>query len=169
MYSCIIHHESCYHQHGYGHTPDNTAMRLKFGSYVQVSEDCDPSNTARAHDSLNVISTIVAPTRTGNTRDEDSTLCPKHRVPVYKTNGSNYPYRTPPLRGLKHLHLPKANPSFRRRAVWLSNGVQPDHPIDTDKYDRNYRPQSNVAKEENLLPRDCNPILDSYRPRCTRR
>lgn len=70
-------------------TPDNTAMRLEFGSYVQVSaEDCDPSNTPRAHDSLNAIT--IAPTRTRNKQNEDSTLCPKHRVPAFpNTNGSN--------------------------------------------------------------------------------
>lgn len=67
------------------------------------------------------------------------------------------------------LALAEGQPLIQEESGLVVEWWRPDHPIDTvEQYDRDYRPPSNI--EENLvLPRDCNPILDSYRPHCTRR
>ena len=129
-----------------GHaTPDFTKMRLEFGTYVQVFEDNDPTNTPRAR-SLGAI----ALNPTGNAQGDYYFLSLASGFTLSRHNWTALPMTDTAIARVEALALADDQPLIQERGFvveWRHN-----QPIDNDEYDRLYELPHHVAPD--LLPAD---------------
>jgi hypothetical protein len=114
-------------------TPDYHGMRVEIGSYAQVYEENDPSNTPRAR-SLGAI----ALTPTGNTQGDYYFLSLATGARISRHQWTELPITDTAIARVEALALHEGQPPLQERGLVVE--WRPDMPIDDDAYDRDYAP-----------------------------
>ena len=114
-------------------TPDYHTMRLELGSYAQIYEDNDPSNTPRAR-SLGAI----ALTPTGNTQGDYYFLSLATGARLSRHQWTALPIPDTAIARVEALALQDGQPLIQDRGLVVE--WRPDMPIDDDEYDRDFVP-----------------------------
>ena len=120
--------------------PDFTCMRLEFGSYVQVFEDNDPSNTLRARSTG-----AIALTPTGNFNGEYNLMSLATGALISRHSWTELPITDTAIARVEAIAKNENQPLVQDSGLVIE--WRPDHPIDDDEYDFDY-----------TLPR--NPVVD---------
>jgi Zinc knuckle len=111
--------------------PDFNTLRLEFGSYVQVFEDVEPTNTPRAR-TLGAI----ALTPTGNAQGAYNFLSLATGARISRHNWHLLPITDTAIARVEALALHDGQPLIQDRGLVVE--WRPDHPIDDSEYDRDY-------------------------------
>ena len=134
-----------------GHPPpDFNKMRLEFGTYVQVFEDNDPSNTPRAR-SMGAIA--LGPT--GNAQGDYNFMSLSSGAKISRHQWTALPMTDTAIARVNALGFEDEQPLIQERGLVVE--WRPDHPIDESEYDRDYvLPRD--APAELFAPADFDPI-----------
>jgi hypothetical protein len=117
-----------------GHPPpDFNTMRLEFGTYVQVFEDNDPTNTPRAR-SLGAI----ALNPTGNAQGDYHFLSLSSGAKISRHQWIMLPMTDTAIARVEALGFADDQPMIQERGLVVE--WRPDHTIDESEYDRDYVP-----------------------------
>jgi hypothetical protein len=111
--------------------PDFNRMRLEFGSYAQVFEDNDPTNTPRAR-SLGAI----ALNPTGNAQGDYFFLSLATGARISRHQWTALPMTDTAIARVEALALHDNQPLIQERGLVVE--WRPDHPIDDSEYDTAY-------------------------------
>ncbi|KAI2506455.1 Reverse transcriptase (RNA-dependent DNA polymerase) [Fragilaria crotonensis] len=131
-------------------TPDYNAMRVELGTYVQVFEDNDPSNTPRSR-SLGAIA--LCPT--GNAQGDYYFMSLATGSRISRHNWTVLPVPDTAIARVKALAMHEGRPLIQDRGLVIE--WRPDHPIDDTEYDRDYAPP-NVGPLDVFDAADYDPI-----------
>jgi hypothetical protein len=108
-------------------------MRLEFGSYVQVFEDNDPSNTLQSR-SLGAI----ALTPTGNANGDYNFMSLATGAKIARHRWTVLPMTDTAIARVEALAFNEDQPLLQARGLVVE--WRPDQPIDDAEYDRDYHP-----------------------------
>jgi hypothetical protein len=108
-------------------------MRLEFGSYVQVFEANDPTNTPKAR-SLGAITL----TPSGNITGDYYFLSLATGACISRHQWTSLPMPDTAIARVEALAKQEGQPLIQERGLVVE--WRPDHPIDDDEYDRDYEP-----------------------------
>ena len=111
--------------------PDYAAMRLEFGTYAQIFEDSEPTNTPRAR-SLGAI----ALNPTGNAQGDYYFLSLASGSRVSRHNWTALPITETAIARVEALALHDGQPLIQARGLVVE--WRPDQPIDDSEYDVDY-------------------------------
>jgi Reverse transcriptase (RNA-dependent DNA polymerase) len=111
--------------------PDYNAMQLEFGSYVQLFDDADPTNTLRSR-TFGAIS--LNPT--GNLRGDYYFLSLASGARVSRHRYQSLPIPDTAIARVEALAKSENQPLLQERGLVVE--WRPDHPIDEDEYDRDF-------------------------------
>jgi hypothetical protein len=111
-------------------TPDYACMRLELGSYVQVFEDNDPTNTPRAR-SLGAIALLP----TGNAQG-DYFLSLSTGARISRHTWTELPITDSAIARVEALAFADGQPLIQERGLVVE--WRHDHPIDDYEYDADY-------------------------------
>jgi Reverse transcriptase (RNA-dependent DNA polymerase) len=111
--------------------PDFTKLRLEFGSYVQVFEDNEPTNTPRAR-SLGAI----AMNPTGNAQGDYYFMSLATGARISRRQWTALPMTDTAIARVEALAMHDEQPLIQERGFVIE--WRPDHPIDDSEYDRDY-------------------------------
>jgi hypothetical protein len=131
-------------------TPDYNAMRVELGTYVQVFEDNDPSNTPRGR-SLGAIA--LCPTGNAQGNYYFMSLATGSRISGH--NWTVLPVPDTAIARVKALAMHEGRPLIQERGLVIE--WRPDHPIHDTEYDRDYAPP-NVGPLDVFDAADYDPI-----------
>ena len=132
--------------------PDFPALRLELGAYVQVFEDCAPSNTPRAR-SLGAIA--LHPT--GNAQGDYFFLSLATGSRISRHTWTELPIPDTAIARVEALALHERQPLVQARGFVVE--WRPDHPIDPDEYDLDYDASApRDAPDDVFDPDDYDPI-----------
>ena len=130
-------------------TPDYVSLKLELGSYVQVFEDNDPSNTPRAR-SLGAITL----TPTGNAAGDYHFLSLATGARISRHTWTEVPITDTAIARVEALALADDQPLIQARGLVVE--WRHDHPIDDDTYDLDYAVRP--AADDAFAPDDYDPI-----------
>ena len=122
---------------GVGH-PSYSSMRLEFGTYVQVFEDNDPTNTLRAR-SLGAI----ALTPTGNAQGDYNFMSLATGHKISRHNWTVLPMTDTAIARVEAIAFHEDQPLLQQRGLVVE--WRPDQPIDESEYDIDFRPPAEPA------------------------
>ena len=130
--------------------PDFNRMRLKFGSYVQVFEDNDPSKTLRARSTG-----AIALTPTGNFNGNYNFMSLVTGALISRHSWTELPISDTAIARVE------ANAKNENQPLIQDSGLvikwRPDHPIDDDEDDFDYAlPPNPVVDDDNFYDDDIN-------------
>ena len=108
-------------------------MRLEFGSYVQVFEDNDPTNTLRAR-SLGAI----ALTPTGNAQGDYNFMSLATGQKISRHNWTALPMTDTAIARVEAIAFQENQPLLQERGLVVE--WRPDQPIDESEYDLDFNP-----------------------------
>jgi hypothetical protein len=128
-------------------SPDYNTMRLEIGSYVQVFEDNDPSNTPRAR-SLGAI----ALTPTGNHQGDYHFMSLATGARLSRHQWTELPITDTAIARVEALAIQEGQPLVQERGFVVE--WRPDMPIDDDEYDRDFEPPPDPIDEFDLADYD---------------
>jgi len=111
--------------------PDYTCMRLEFGSYVQVFEDNEPSNTPKAR-SLGAI----ALNPTGNAQGDYFFLSLATGAKISRHQWTELPITDTAIARVEAIALNEGQPLIQESGLVVE--WRPDQPIDDSEYDQDY-------------------------------
>ena len=131
-------------------TPDYNAMRLELGTYVQVFEDHDPTNTPRSR-SLGAIA--LCPT--GNAQGDYYFLSLSTGARISRHNWTVLPLSDTAIARVEALALHEGRPLIQERGLVIE--WRPDHPIDDAEYDLDF-PTPTDAPDDVFEAADYDPI-----------
>lgn len=114
-------------------TPDYNAMRLELGTYVQVFEDHDPTNTPRGR-SLGAIA--LCPT--GNAQGDYHFMSLATGARISRHTWTMLPIPDTAIARVEALAKDEGRPLIQDHGFVVE--WRPDHPIDDSEYDRDYVP-----------------------------
>ncbi len=112
-------------------TPDYASMRLEFGTYAQVFEDHDPTNTPHAR-SLGA----MALNPTSNTQGDYYFLSLASGARISRHNWTTLPIPDTAIARVEAIALHEGQPLVQDRGLVVE--WRPDHPIDPSEYDLDY-------------------------------
>ncbi len=112
-------------------TPDYNAMRVELGTYVQVFDDNDPSNTPRSR-SMGAIA--LSPT--GNAQGDYYFMSLSTGARISRHNWTALPIPDTAIARVEAIALHEGRPLVQDRGFVIE--WRPDHPIDDSEYDRDY-------------------------------
>jgi hypothetical protein len=136
-----------------GHPPpDFNTMRLEFGTYVQVFEDNDPTNTTRAR-SMGAIA--LGPT--GNAQGDFNFMSLSSGAKISRHQWTALPMTDTSIARVHALGIEDNQPLIQERGLVVE--WRPDHPIDDSEYDRTYNLPRNLPVD-GFVPADYDPIDD---------
>ena len=127
-------------------TPDYHRMRVEFGSYVQIFEDNDPSNTLRARSTG-----AIALTPTGNAQGDYYFMSLATGKKVSRHSWTVLPITDTAIARVEKIALHQKQPLLQASGLVVE--WRPDQPIDDDEYDFDYAPPS--ARAGHCWPRCC--------------
>ena len=122
-------------------TPDYNSMRLELGTYVQVFEEHDPTNTPRSR-SLGAIA--LCPT--GNTQGDYYFLSLSTGARISRHNWTVLPIPDTAIARVEALALHEGRPLIQERGFVVE--WRPDHPIDDSEYDLDYAAPTNAPDDD---------------------
>jgi hypothetical protein len=122
-------------------TPDYTCMRLELGSYVQVFEDSDPTNTPRAR-SLGAIALLP----TGNAQGDYYFLSLSTGARISRHNWTEVPLTDTAIARVEALAFADGQPLIQERGLVVE--WRHDHPIDDHEYDADYHAPAPVSDDD---------------------
>ena len=131
--------------------PDYNNMRVEFGSYVQVFEDNNPTNTPRAR-TLGA----VALNPTGNTQGDFYFLSLATGAQISRHHWIEVPMTDTAIARVEALALHEQQPLVQERGLVVE--WRPDHPIDDSEYDLDFLPPQDPV-DDALGADDFDPIL----------
>ena len=111
--------------------PDYASMKLEFGSYVQLFDDADPTNTLRSR-TFGAISL----TPTGNLGGDYFFLSLASGARVSRHRYQALPIPDTAIARVEALAKSENQPFLQERGLVVE--WRPDHPIDDDEYDRDF-------------------------------
>ena len=111
--------------------PDYNAMKLEFGSYVQLFDDADPTNTLRSR-TFGAISLNA----TGNLGGDYYFLSLASGARVSRHRYHALPIPNTAIARVEALAKSENQPLLQERGLVVE--WRPDHPIDEDEYDRDF-------------------------------
>ena len=114
-------------------TPDYACMRLELGAYVQVFEDCDPTNTPRAR-SLGAIALMP----TGNAQGDYFFLSLSTGARISRHAWTEVPITDTAIARVEALALADGQPLIQERGLVVE--WRHDQHIDADAYDADFVP-----------------------------
>jgi hypothetical protein len=118
---------------------DYNKLSLEFGSYVQVFEDNNPTNTPKAR-SLGAI----ALTPTGNATGDYFSLSLSTGACITRHQWTLLPMTDNAISRVEAIAANEGQPLIQERGLVVE--WRPDHPVDDDEYDRDYStPQTALA------------------------
>jgi hypothetical protein len=132
-------------------TPDYNSMRLELGTYVQVFEEHDPTNTSRSR-SLGAIA--LCPT--GNTQGDYYFLSLSTDTRMSCHNWTILPIPDTAIARVKAIALHEGRPLIQERGFIVE--WRPDHPIDDSEYDLDYAAPTNASVVDVFEAADYDPI-----------
>ena len=137
--------------------PDYHCMRIEFGSYAQVLEDNDPSNTLRSR-SLGA----MALTPTGNAQGDYYFLSLATGNRLSRHTWTALPMTETAIARVEALALHDGQPLLQNSGLVVE--WRPNQPIDDSEYDHDYEPPNNVIPvdfaDDDYVPVDHNEIAD---------
>jgi hypothetical protein len=112
-------------------TPDYNSMKIEFGSYAQVFEDNDPTNTNKAR-------TVgaIALTATGNTNGDHYFMSLATGSRISRQQWTELPITDNAIARVEALAASEGQPLIQERGLVIE--WRPGHVIDDDEYDRDY-------------------------------
>ncbi|KAI2509414.1 Reverse transcriptase (RNA-dependent DNA polymerase) [Fragilaria crotonensis] len=132
-------------------SPDYHAMRLEFGTYVQVFEENAPSNTPRSR-SLGAIA--LSPT--GNAQGDYYFLSLASGARISRHQWTVLPTPDTAIARVEALALHEGRPLIQERGFVIE--WRPDHPIDDTEYDVDYALPTVVPADDPFDALDYDPI-----------
>ena len=132
--------------------PEYNQMRIEFGTYVQVFEDNDPSNTLQAR-SLGAI----ALTPTGNAQGDYYFMSLATGNKISRHNWTELPMTDTAIARVEALAAHEGQPPIQARGLVVE--WRTDHHIDNDEYDRDYEPAAHQPIDD-FNPADFDAIDD---------
>jgi hypothetical protein len=134
-------------------TPDFQQMRIEFGSYAQVFEENNPTNTPKAR-SLGAI----ALTPTGNAQGDYWFLSLATGARISRHKWVELPITATAIARVEALAIHEGQPLIQDSGLVVE--WRPGQEIDDDEYDANYNPDDAVPPPDaDLLPEEFDPIL----------
>ena len=125
-------------------------MRIEFGSYVQVFEDCNPSNTPRAR-SLGAI----ALTPTGNSQGDYYFMSLATGSRLSRHRWVELPIPDTAIARVEAIALEEGQPLLQESGLVVE--WHPDQPIDDSEYDQDYAPPADFP-DDHLATDEYDPI-----------
>ena len=114
-------------------TPDYNRMRLEFGSYVQLFEDNDPSNTLRVRSTG-----AIALTPTGNAQGDYFFMSLTTGKKLSRHSWTVLPMTNAAIARVEAIALHQKQPLLQASGLVVE--WRPDQLIDDDEYDFDYAP-----------------------------
>lgn len=124
-------------------TPNYNAMKIEFGSYAQVFEDNDPTNTNKAR-TLGAI----ALTSTGNENGDHYFMSLSTGARISRRNWTELPITDIAIARVEALAVAEGQPLIQERGLVVE--WRPGHTIDDDEYDRDYVPNDDEENHEEV-------------------
>jgi hypothetical protein len=133
--------------------PDFNAMKLEFGSYVQVFDAVDPTNTNRAR-----TFGAIALFPTGNAHGDYYFLSLATGARVSRHRWHELPIPDTAIARVEALAKAEKQPLIQNHGLVVE--WRPDHAIDDDEYDRDFEPPADPAPDP-FPPADYDDIDDT--------
>lgn len=132
-------------------------MSLEFGSYVQLFEDNNPSNTLHSR-TLGAIA--LRPT--GNANGDYAFLSLATGRRITRRSWTELPIPDTAIARVEALALLEGQPLIQQHGLVVE--WRPDFPIDEDEYDRDYhaRDLADIPMADNLIPIDDTELTDLH-------
>jgi hypothetical protein len=125
--------------------PDFTKMRLEFGSYVQVFEDNDPSNTIKARSTG-----AIALSPTGNAHGDYFFMSLATGARLSRHRWTELPITDTAIARVEAIAKNEDQPLVQDSGLVIE--WRPDHPIDDDEYDTSYAlPKNAIIDDHNFF------------------
>ena len=131
-------------------SPDFNNMRLEFGTYVQVFEDNDPTNTPKAR-SLGAI----ALNPTGNAQGDYFFMSLATGAKISRHQWTELPLTDTAIARVEAIALNEGQPLIQECGLVVE--WRPNQPIDDSEYDRDYTPPA-PETDNTLTEHDFDPI-----------
>ena len=135
-------------------SPDYSTMRLELGSYVQVFDDKEPTNTPRSR-SLGAIT--LSPT--GNAQGDYYFMSLATGARLSRHQYTELPLSDTAIARVEAIALQEGRPLIQERGFLIE--WRPDHPIDDSEYDFDYTPPDHDPADDQLTPPDFDSVAPS--------